>query len=79
MMVRTQISMTSEQHEMITRMAAARGVSMSALIREAVDQLVRASATTAAQALLEFADEFQSPGAAAIALDHDNYLAEGEW
>ncbi|MGH3441973.1 MAG: ribbon-helix-helix protein, CopG family [Nitriliruptorales bacterium] len=36
-MIRTQISLTAEQHERLRRRAAERGVSMSELIREAVD------------------------------------------
>ena len=79
MMVRTQISMTAEQHETITRIAAERGVSVSALVREALDHLVRISERTGAQALLEWAERNQQPGAAQVAVDHDEHLGEGGW
>lgn len=39
-MVRTQIQLTHEQAEHLRRLAAAQGVSLAALIREAVDGLV---------------------------------------
>lgn len=79
MMVRTQISLTEDQHDAISRLAASRGVSMSALIREAVDQLVRASGKTAAQALLDLAREHPLPGAAHVGVHHDDHLASGNW
>lgn len=42
-MVRTQIQLTEEQADAIKRLAAARGTSMAALIRDAVDRLTQES------------------------------------
>ena len=79
MLVRTQISLTAEQHATAMRLAAERGVSMSAIMREALDHLVRISERTGAQALLEWAERNQQPGAAQVAVDHDAHLGEGGW
>ena len=39
-MIRTQITLTEEQHRRLGRVARARGISMAAVIREAVDEVV---------------------------------------
>ena len=39
-MIRTQISLTPQQHDRLRRVARDRGVSMSTLIREAIDTVV---------------------------------------
>jgi hypothetical protein len=75
-MVRTQISLTEEQHAALTELAAARGTSMSALIRAAVDELVRLSGTTAAEALLKWSNEFSGSYGG---IHHDEVLGEGPW
>jgi hypothetical protein len=75
-MVRTQISLTEEQHTALLELAHARKTSMSALIRLAVDDLVRLSGTTAAEELLKFSDAFAAPMGGK---HHDDILAEGPW
>ncbi|MEO6120724.1 MAG: ribbon-helix-helix protein, CopG family [Acidimicrobiales bacterium] len=77
-MVRTQISLTAEQHGALTRQAAEKGTSMSALVREAVDHLVeRNDAATAIRDALEMIEKgnFRS-GHHDIAVNHDSYLEE---
>jgi hypothetical protein len=78
-MVRTQISLTEDQHIALTKLAKARGTSMSALVRQAVDELVRLSGATAAEALLKWADEYGGPMGGDIATRHDEILGEGRW
>ena len=39
-MIRTQITLTEEQHRRLARVARARGVSMAEVIRQAVDRVV---------------------------------------
>ena len=78
-MVRTQVHLTEEQAELLRRVAARRGVSMAAVLREAVDLWA-----SSARGLSE--DERRSRAIAAIgiikggppdlAARHDDYFAE---
>lgn len=75
-MVRTQIQLTKEQAEYLRRLAALRGVSLAALIREAVDRL---AGSEQRNELLERAREAigsASSDRSDVAEHHDRYLAE---
>lgn len=73
-MIRTQIQLTERQVETLRRIADKRGVSMAALIREAVDSIVEdldyeARRQRAIAAIGRFED-----GGGDVARDHDRYL-----
>ena len=75
-MVRTQIQLTEDQAEQLKAAAAARGVSMAQLIREAVDQALAASSYEARWRLaLTAVGAFRS-GETDVAVNHDKYLAD---
>ncbi len=71
-MIRTQISLTREQHERLKRRAAERGVSMSELIREAVDA-VEADRRSRARQASEVFGRYRS-GHEDVSADHDRHL-----
>jgi hypothetical protein len=80
-MIRTQISLTPAQHARLRRVARDRGVSMSAVIREAVDaQVVDEDAAWLERRRRAFAlaGAFRS-GHTDTAERHDDVLAEGPW
>ena len=72
-MVRTQISLTEEQYVAVKGIAASRGVSFSAVIRETVDNLVAMSQRSAFEGLLSIAGTAES-GRSDISERHDDYL-----
>jgi metal-responsive CopG/Arc/MetJ family transcriptional regulator len=77
-MERTQISLTAEQAARLKRAAAGQGVSMSHLIREAIDAYVPdAAADREARVRRAFAavGRFHS-GVSDLSERHDDYLAE---
>jgi hypothetical protein len=77
-MVRTQISLTTEQAERLNRLARQRGVSMAALVREAVDaSFERDDREERWQRALSMIGKYRSKdGATDVAENHDKYLAE---
>ena len=75
-MVRTQISLTDEQYLAVKHIAAERGVSFSAVIRETVDNLVELSRRGAAESVLSIAGIGRS-GRADVSERHDE-LAWGD-
>ncbi|MFN8623063.1 MAG: ribbon-helix-helix protein, CopG family [Chloroflexota bacterium] len=80
-MIRTQISLTPEQHERLARVARDRGVSMATLIREAVDAVVPDEAIDRAERqrrAFALAGAFHS-GHADTSERHDEVLAETGW
>ncbi len=80
-MIRTQISLTPEQHERLQRVAGERGVSMSSVIREAVDAQVPdedAEWRKRRERAFALAGAFRS-GYTDTAERHDDVLAEEGW
>jgi hypothetical protein len=77
-MVRTQISLTAEQAEGLSRLARERGVSMAALVREGVDAVLAQRVRRERwQQALEMIGKYRSKdGATDVAEHHDAYLAD---
>lgn len=77
-MVRTQIQLTEEQFKALKQRAAERGVSMAALVREAVDRGLRHDEIAArrARALSVIGRFRDKDGATDVSVRHDDYLAE---
>ncbi len=76
-MIRTQIQLTEEQAERLKRKAAAEGVSMATLIREAVDEsLLAEDVTRIRRRALSVAGTYRDrEGATDVSERHDDYLA----
>jgi class 3 adenylate cyclase len=75
-MVRLQIQLTEEQAARLRRLAAERRVSVAALVREAVDQVVRGrQADDPWQRALSVVGKHHS-GRVDVAREHDRELAE---
>jgi hypothetical protein len=81
-MIRTQISLTQAQHERLHRVARERGVSVAAVIRDAVDVVVPDEDVIAAAryaGLVALSGAFHS-GHHDTSENHDDVLAdEGGW
>jgi predicted transcriptional regulator len=75
-MVRTQVQLKQEQAEALRRMAADRRISISALIREAVDRFVRDDQRQARIERLLAAAGKGSSGLGDVSERHDDYFAE---
>jgi Ribbon-helix-helix protein, copG family. len=77
-MVRTQIQLTEEQSERLKLKAAAKGVSMATLIRQAVDEsLTEEDVTRIRERALSVAGTFRDrDGATDVSERHDDYLAD---
>jgi hypothetical protein len=78
-MIRTQVQFTDAQMRKLKRLAAERGVSLAALIREGVDLLVRGTPedgeTGRRQRALAAAGRFHSDRTD-LAIEHDRYLGD---
>ncbi len=75
-MLRTQIQLDDGQAAALKRLAAERGVSVAALIREAVERLLRGlDGEDHVRRALALAGRFSS-GETDIGTEHDRYLAE---
>lgn len=78
-MVRTQIQLPDEMHKRLRHLAAERGVSMAALIREAAVRVLQEAQRPTRDELwkrsLEVVGKFKG-GASDIAERHDDYLEE---
>ncbi|MDP8943934.1 MAG: ribbon-helix-helix domain-containing protein [Actinomycetota bacterium] len=78
-MVRTQIQLTDGQAAGLKRLAVERGVSMAALIREAVDRtLAEGDMAARHRRALAVAGKFRS-GRSDVSERHDDYLADAFW
>ena len=77
-MIRTQIQLTEEQLTRLREAAAERGVSVAALIREAVDRALadRQHAADWALALSVVGKYRDVDGATDVSTRHDDYLAD---
>ncbi len=75
-MIRTQIQLTEEQSERLKLKAAAKGVSMATLVREAVDEsLAEEDVTRTRERALSVAGKFRDlEGATDVSERHDDYL-----
>ncbi len=75
-MIRTQVQLTEKQARALKRAAAARGVSMSALIRDAVDQVVGdQSRDRVWERALDAVGRLRG-NAADVSEEHDRHLAD---
>ncbi len=75
-MVRTQISMTASQAEALRRLAARRRTSQAALLREAIDLLVRAESQASRIDRARAAVGVGASGLTSISVDHDAALSD---
>jgi Arc/MetJ-type ribon-helix-helix transcriptional regulator len=75
-MIRTQVQLTDEQAERLRRTAADRGVSMAALIREAVDEMPAAGGADTRWDRALAAVGAGASGLGDVGADHDRHLAE---
>jgi hypothetical protein len=82
-MVRTQIQLTEEQAMGLRRIAAERGISMAAVIRESVDRTLEQEdrAQLWEQAFAVFGKYTDVDGATDVSEEHDRYLddAYSQW
>lgn len=76
-MVRTQVQLTQSQAEALRRLSAENGLSIAALIRQAVDDLLKngGDREEMIRRALAVAGKFRS-GKKDISVEHDRYLAE---
>jgi len=75
-MIRTQVQLSDEQMRALKAIAAEQGVSIAALIREAVDrQLAIGSVRARRERLIRSIGGFRS-GNADVSGEHDRYLGE---
>jgi hypothetical protein len=78
-MVRTQIQLTTEQARDLKKLALSRQVSVSELVRKAVDDLIKSKTRADTQEIkkraLEIVGKYHS-GGKDISKKHDLYLAE---
>lgn len=77
-MQRTVIQLEEQQGRALRRLAAERGVSVAALIREAVDAFLARSSDAARWERALRAPTYAS-GASDVSEEHDRYLAERRW
>lgn len=79
MMIRTQIQFTQEQWKALKKIAAYRHVSISEIVRESVDQVIRSPENQEIdeyqRLCVEIVGKYQS-GLSDISANHDKYLSE---
>jgi len=78
-MIRSQVQLTEAQLEALKELAARRGVSVAYLVRQGIDELIRAASTTTAEErrhrAIAAAGRFSSDRDD-VSVRHDDYLAE---
>lgn len=78
-MIRTQIHLTDRQAKALKKLAASRGISMSAAIREAVDRLIREpDRGTLWKRAMSAVGKFSS-GLHDVSERHDEYFVDAIW
>lgn len=75
-MIRTQIQLTEKQAKALKRAAAARGVSIAAVIREAVDRVVEERAEDVLWSRALAAVGSLRGGGENVSEEHDRYLVD---
>jgi predicted DNA-binding ribbon-helix-helix protein len=79
MMIRTQIQFTKEQWEALKKIAASRHVSISEVVRQSIDELIRSPENQGIDEYqrlsVEIVGKYQS-GFSDISAEHDKYLSE---
>ena len=75
-MERTQVQFDPEQAAALKRRAAEKGISVSAVVREAVDRYLASDATEERIARVREAAGAFSSGLTDVSVEHDRYLAE---
>ncbi|MGH8991656.1 MAG: CopG family transcriptional regulator [Acidimicrobiia bacterium] len=75
-MIRTQISLDDEQMEALRALARRRGVSLAALLRQAVDALLADPTPGRRQRARDVAGRFRSGHAGRTSEDHDDAVAD---
>ncbi len=75
-MIRTQIQLSEEQAGALKRLAAERGVSMAALIRDAVGAILRGESRDARWVRAWTVVGKHASAERNLAVEHDRYLAE---
>jgi predicted DNA-binding protein len=76
-MVRTQIQLTDEQARRLRRLAAERGVSMAALVRDGVERVLADDERAEQwQRALSILGKYKSGDTANVSEEHDRYLEE---
>jgi hypothetical protein len=78
-MVRTQIQLTEKQSRVLKKIALERGVSVAELIRQSVDQFVRARGELTPEQIRKRALSVVGAGSSGVtdlSLEHDHYLDE---
>jgi predicted DNA-binding ribbon-helix-helix protein len=79
MMIRTQIQFTKEQWDALKKIAASRHVSISEVVRQSVDALIRSPENQGIDEYqrlsVEIVGKYQS-GFSDISAEHDKYLSE---
>jgi len=77
-MVRTQIQLTDEQADAITKIAKSRRISIAEVIRQAVNNTIKTNTVDAAELCrrsIEVTGKYRS-GKRDVSGEHDKYLAE---
>jgi hypothetical protein len=78
-MIRTQISLTEDQMRRAKRCAARRGISLAALIREALDRALDTDADQRRRHIASEAVGGYRSGWSGVSVEHDEVLAEPDW
>lgn len=76
-MVRTQVLLTEHQHAVLKELSNESGLSLSELVRQAVERMFAERARGRRESVLGLLGAFEG-GPADVAENHDHYLWDGE-
>ena len=76
-MVRTQVLLTEHQHAVLKELSTESGLSLSELVRQAVEKMFAERARAGRESVLDLLGAFEG-GPADVAENHDHYLWGGE-